>query len=286
MLEIRHKNNDNDVLVLEDKRSRTFALNEYADAGVQIPRVAYEHWGKGTVRPHTCYPHWSIYLIHDGRLHCENAGGKVGKHSVLFFPPDSPRGITCHDGSVELGLILMSGTEVEALAESTIGAGFQHIVPADFPMVWRHFEMMLSDALSGRHDAHALCSLWARIILQTLSTVPSVRSARGRTSTLPARAKQLMDDHWVRLANARVVARELRVHPSYLYREFKKAYRCAPGQYMLRLKIQRAADDLLRSHATVTQIADAYGFSDPFTFSRAFKRVMGEAPSRFAARFR
>jgi AraC family transcriptional regulator, regulatory protein of adaptative response / methylated-DNA-[protein]-cysteine methyltransferase len=53
--------------------------------------------------------------------------------------------------------------------------------------------------------------------------------------------------------------------------------------YLLRLAYVLRALDLMRNGLSMTDAAYAAGYSDPFTFSRACKRFMGQRPSRLAA---
>ena len=50
------------------------------------------------------------------------------------------------------------------------------------------------------------------------------------------------------------------------------------GRYILGERIARAQVMLKEPEASVKAVALSLGFADPFTFSRAFKRVTGKAP--------
>ncbi|MFE2085488.1 helix-turn-helix domain-containing protein, partial [Streptomyces scopuliridis] len=55
-----------------------------------------------------------------------------------------------------------------------------------------------------------------------------------------------------------------------------------PLTYLTRWRMTLAADLLAeREAATVAAIARALGYSDPFAFSAAFKRIRGVSPSEF-----
>ena len=51
--------------------------------------------------------------------------------------------------------------------------------------------------------------------------------------------------------------------------------------YLIRLRINRAADLLRHSNNNVTEVALEVGFNDSNYFTRQFKRVVGMSPSRF-----
>ena len=51
--------------------------------------------------------------------------------------------------------------------------------------------------------------------------------------------------------------------------------------YILERKISNAAFEIAHTKGTLTVIAEQYGFGNPDTFTRAFKRVTGLTPSAF-----
>ena len=52
------------------------------------------------------------------------------------------------------------------------------------------------------------------------------------------------------------------------------------GKLIEQLRMQLASELLEHSKEPVEEIAFRCGYNDPFTFSRAFKRVMGHSPAR------
>jgi len=52
-------------------------------------------------------------------------------------------------------------------------------------------------------------------------------------------------------------------------------------QYITERKMSWAAFDIIHSSDNIFTIAERYGFSNPDTFTRAFKRVVGLNPSAF-----
>ena len=64
-------------------------------------------------------------------------------------------------------------------------------------------------------------------------------------------------------------------------RLFKRYAHQSPWQFILRLKMRDAAHRLQARDARVGDVAQEFGFSDPFQFSRTFRRVMGISPRMF-----
>jgi transcriptional regulator GlxA family with amidase domain len=55
----------------------------------------------------------------------------------------------------------------------------------------------------------------------------------------------------------------------------------SPYQYLLRLKMNYAAERLQQTGVLVKQIAEEAGFADAFHFSRVFRKTLGLAPKDF-----
>jgi len=82
------------------------------------------------------------------------------------------------------------------------------------------------------------------------------------------------------------LARRMRVSVPTLQRLMHRTYQRSTHQYLLELRMRRAAELLLRSTYPLRVIAARVGFADSFTFSAAFHRHHGRPPSalRRAAR--
>ncbi len=76
-------------------------------------------------------------------------------------------------------------------------------------------------------------------------------------------------------------AEALQLHPSHLARAFKAHAGCAIGEYSRRVRLSRAAHDLVHTNKTVSDIAAERGFFDQSHFNRHFKRGFGYAPSQY-----
>ncbi|MBK1880449.1 helix-turn-helix domain-containing protein [Pelagicoccus mobilis] len=67
----------------------------------------------------------------------------------------------------------------------------------------------------------------------------------------------------------------------HLCAQFKKAFGQAPVAYLTHSKIERAKHLLSTRKDSISEISDALGYSDPFHFSRMFKRKIGLSPRQW-----
>jgi AraC-like DNA-binding protein len=74
------------------------------------------------------------------------------------------------------------------------------------------------------------------------------------------------------------VARAVHMSPNYLTSLYHSQTGMSLGRFILTERIALAQRMLRRPESSVKSVGLEVGFSDPFTFSRAFKRITGVAP--------
>lgn len=78
------------------------------------------------------------------------------------------------------------------------------------------------------------------------------------------------------------ISQSLRVHPSYLSREFSKYFdNLSFGEYIRKLRIEKAIDLLKTSQYKLSEISYLTGFSDQSHFNRVFKSFTGMTPLEY-----
>jgi AraC-like DNA-binding protein len=78
------------------------------------------------------------------------------------------------------------------------------------------------------------------------------------------------------------ISETLQVHPAYLSREFSKYFDdLSFGDYIRKLRIDKAIQLLTTTDNSLTEIAYFTGFSDQSHFTRIFKKHTGKSPSAY-----
>lgn len=77
------------------------------------------------------------------------------------------------------------------------------------------------------------------------------------------------------------IAESVGVHPVYLSTVFRQFYRCNLGEYLRRLRIEFACNQISMSAISLVDVAHAAGFPDQSQFSRTFKRITGLTPAQY-----
>ncbi len=79
------------------------------------------------------------------------------------------------------------------------------------------------------------------------------------------------------------IAAACELNRSYLTRLFKSATGYTPQSYLFTYRMKKASELLLESSESINNIAFMVGYSDVFTFSKAFKRYRHQSPSDYRA---
>ncbi|TAK66280.1 MAG: AraC family transcriptional regulator [Dehalococcoidia bacterium] len=95
-------------------------------------------------------------------------------------------------------------------------------------------------------------------------------------------ARRLIDYGWEAQLDVRRLAAEAGLSPYHFIRQFRRAFRHTPHQYLVRRRIERAKE-LLRGGASVTDVCFAVGFSSAGSFGGAFRRHAGMSPGEYRA---
>ncbi|WP_028561019.1 AraC family transcriptional regulator [Paenibacillus pinihumi] len=78
------------------------------------------------------------------------------------------------------------------------------------------------------------------------------------------------------------IAKSLGYHRTYLSKMFRAATGLSPMQYLLRIRMERAAQLLKEGQLSIKQIASSVGYNDALYFSKQFRKWSGLTPSAYS----
>ncbi len=163
-----------------------------------------------------------------------------------------------------------------------ISAGLSYNITDDQELLERG--MMIYDALYSwakhlQHEKHTQNPV-ENLLLDVYKKFLKTKSGK-----IPAWAEELKEiiqdqiDTNLTLS-LKEVSQSLHVHPSYLSREFSKYFDdLSFGDYIRKLRIEKAIQLLNDPNHSLSEIAYLTGFSDQSHFTRIFKKVTGKNPS-------
>ena len=130
-------------------------------------------------------------------------------------------------------------------------------------------------------DPH-LVSLWCELIQSSLHHLSRPTSVDPRLANLWSHVNERLSEPW----DVQRLARQIQVSEEHLRRLCHRYYGCSPRQRLTILRLRRACEYLQMTDGTLALIAQSIGFSDAFSFSQAFKRVVGVSPSAYRVQAR
>ena len=108
--------------------------------------------------------------------------------------------------------------------------------------------------------------------------LPGLQNRRCAPS-LAEQIRYYMDAKFNEKLSISAVAAHFGIHPNHLSRLFRETFGRSPKQYLLDLKLEKAASMLSETDIPVSLIAETLGFDDPHAFSRQFKLHKGMSPT-------
>jgi AraC family transcriptional regulator len=118
-------------------------------------------------------------------------------------------------------------------------------------------------------------------IFKQLQAIPSLRTdTKKDLFRRVARGKDLIDTAFNTPLSIETIAKEACLSEYHFFRLFKTICGVSPHQYILKKRFAYAHDALSKGKTSVSDVAFEVGFSDIFTFSKAFKKHFGYPPSQ------
>lgn len=104
------------------------------------------------------------------------------------------------------------------------------------------------------------------------------RKREAKNSDWLERIRKTLDDDYCQPAGLFELAQEAQVHPAHLARAFRHRFGCSIGDYVRKLRVEAARQELQNSNAPIVDIAARTGFSDQSHLCRMIKKYTGMSP--------
>lgn len=95
-----------------------------------------------------------------------------------------------------------------------------------------------------------------------------------------AKGKSFIDQYYAQEIDIAQVALESNISQYHFFRLFKTVYGVSPYQYIKQKRMLKAQELLKKQKWPMAQLAIEVGYSDIFSFSKAYKQFFGYAPSQ------
>lgn len=187
------------------------------------------------------------------------------------------------------GIVRGADTDRHDLASQSSGlwaisAGLSYNITDDYALLEKG--MMIYDGLyswakhlqSEKHTQNPIENLLLDVYKKFL------KQKSGKVPTWAKELKEIIQDQIDTnlTLSLKEISESLNVHPTYLSREFSKYFNdLSFGDYIRKLRIEKAIQLLNNSNHSLAEIAYLTGFSDQSHFNRTFKKHIGKNPSEY-----
>ncbi|MFS0726018.1 helix-turn-helix transcriptional regulator [Paenibacillus sp. 1P07SE] len=108
---------------------------------------------------------------------------------------------------------------------------------------------------------------------------------QGKAAALPGRVMSYLKQHAREELDADALSRQLQLNYSYISATFSRLTGQTVVQAHTKLRIEQAVALMRDTSLNISEIAKQVGYTNPFYFSRVFKKTMGESPSSYLSHF-
>lgn len=166
-----------------------------------------------------------------------------------------------------------------------IGFTAENSLPIDLPDVITAPElgtlfesMKLCSKMSNGKEAYLSAKIWEMFSILLEQT----KQSNDWTDA----AISFMNNNYHNPINITEIAKRIGFDRSYFSSAFKKKIGISPQQYLLNLRMEKAAELMLKSGVKPSVAAASVGYDDLFVFSKAFKKHFGVSPRGYTEEFK
>lgn len=261
----------------------SFKVSQRPELSLTVYNVGFQKcppdygWGPG-VRDH-----FLLHYIVSGRGTYDSGGRTfvLGPGDAFLARPDTPIYYRADPTDPwEYYWVGFSGPSAALLLAQT---PFSASRPVLHPAAGDRLRRALLDIYKARGADYPSAVRMAGYLQAALGLLMDAAPAHGTDALADyaRRGADFIQQNYSRDISVEAVAAHVGVSRSYLHRAFRAAFGCAPGAYLTDYRLDRASQLLRHSTLSVSAVAASAGFSDPFYFSRLFRRRMGMSPSDY-----
>lgn len=95
---------------------------------------------------------------------------------------------------------------------------------------------------------------------------------------------EFINENYMRELSLDVISQNMYLSPAYISKIFKEETGESPINYLIKVRLAKAADHIKEGNMTIKEVASAIGYNDAYHFSKLFKKYYGYPPSAIKLR--
>ncbi|HYS53801.1 MAG TPA: AraC family transcriptional regulator [Thermoanaerobaculia bacterium] len=205
-------------------------------------------------------------------------GHRVERRSrdLMFYPAGQPHAERHHD---------LNRHFLIELTPKIVAIGASACIPLDSVRDLRSAATRVMAGRLYRESSYpdAISGLAAEALLLELLALSGrdVKIRRAGGAAWLRRVEEVLRERFAEPIGLGEAAAVAGVHPVHLARVFRREYGCSIGEFVRRVRIDAAREELVGGEASIAEIASRVGFADQSHLHRTFKRATGMTPDQF-----
>jgi len=196
-----------------------------------------------------------------------------------FSPAAAHHYVADNRNPMEHIFVTFVGAEAENILKTALSTGRGIVKPTNPSEILEVFRKIFTIGSEKKQYSQSICCNYLRILSLLLGQDSHhLEKDYSQATTTYLECKRYIDDNFSKISSSREVAEYRGINPRYMSALFKRYSQNSPHAYIMRLKLNKAANLLLTSMLSVKEIAYKIGFDDPYHFSRNFKKFHGLSP--------
>ena len=271
---------------MEQKSKRSFESPYHEGIGLSVYNCGLERCAPSHAWGPALRDHYLIHIVESGRGRYRAAGREYELRAGNGF-------LVCPSQMVDYSAdardpwvyrwVGFNGTDARRLVEACGLSAREPVFHCEAPgeLLRRLLDIYEASGAAPHSRAEMVGYLYL-FLAKLMETRGAPPAAAGGKAYIDA-ALTFIEQNYSRGITVGEIAANCGLSRSHLYRLFMSHVGQSPNGYLTRLRVDKAAALLRGNGLSVSEAAYSAGFSDPFYFSRVFRRVTGLSPSRFIA---
>ena len=151
---------------------------------------------------------------------------------------------------------------------------------SDFDYVIAISDFIIKEFNKKMQNYHVVVKLSVFALFAYLSVKCADSNDESHVSQILSKAISFMQENLAEQIKISDIASNLFISSRHLCRLFKQYFECAPGDYLLNMRLKHSLTLLSKSHIKIADVATLCGFTDPSYFARTFKKMYGITPNQ------
>ncbi len=220
-----------------------------------------------------------VFVVHSAEPHAYDNTNGLGLYNVIF--DIEKLGLPLKDMERQPGFRALFALEPRLRRQSGFRSRLK-LSPAHLAVVVDLLENMRKEQTQKLPVYQCMAAaLFFQVVGLLSRCYANIQDPESRVLLRLSAALEHMEAHLDRPVKLADLARLARMSQSTLQRAFRRALHVSPIAYLIRLRIQKAAELLLAGGLLVKEAAAATGFDDSNYFARQFRNIMGRSPRDF-----